>query len=156
EFAIRLALGGGRWRMIRQLLTENLLLALLGGAAGALLARWSLGLLIAFSADRVPRLNEIRLDVRSLGFTLLVSRLTGLLFCLAPSWQTTKPDLNVALKDSGRGSADGAKRNRLRSLLVVTEVALSMMLLIGAGLMIRSFAQMTRVNRGFQPERLLT
>jgi putative ABC transport system permease protein len=159
EIAIRLALGGNRWRMIRQLLTESLLLALAGGAVGVLLAVWILKLLIAFNADHVPRLSETRLDGWSLAFTLLVACLTGLLFGLAPAWQTTKPDmpsLNAALKDSGKGATGGTQRNRLRSLLVVTEVALSLMLLVGAGLMIRSFAQMTRVDRGFQPEHLLT
>jgi putative ABC transport system permease protein len=156
EIAIRLALGGSRWRMIRQLLTESMLLAFLGGAFGAMLAGWSLKLLIAFSADHIPRLSETRLDGRSLGFTMLVACLTGLLFGLAPAWQTTKPDLNVALKDSVGGAAGGLRRNRLRALLIIAEVALSMVLLIGAGLMIRSFAQMTRVDRGFRPENLLT
>jgi putative ABC transport system permease protein len=156
EIAIRLALGGSRWRMIRQLMTESLLLALAGGVVGVLLAIWSLKLLIAFNADHVPRLSETRLDGWSLVFTLFVACLTGLLFGLAPAWQTTKPDLNLALKDSGKGATGGAQRNRLRSLLVVTEVALSLMLLVGAGLMIRSFAEMTRVDRGFQPEHLLT
>jgi putative ABC transport system permease protein len=142
--------------MIRQLLTESMLLAFLGGAFGLLLAGWSLKLLIAFNADHVPRLGETRLDVWSLAFTTLIACLTGLLFGLAPAWQTTKPDLNVALKDGGRGATGGLHRNRLRAVLIVAEVALSMVLLIGAGLMIRSFAQMTRVDRGFQPEYLLT
>jgi putative ABC transport system permease protein len=156
EIAIRLALGGNRWRMIRQLLTESLLLALAGGVVGVLLAYWSLKLLIAFNADHVPRLSETRLDGWSLAFTLLVACLTGLLFGLAPAWQTTKPDLNVALKDSSRGATGGLQRSKLRNLLVVVEVALSMVLLIGAGLMIHSFAQMSRVDRGFEPEHLLT
>jgi predicted permease len=156
EIAIRLALGGSRWRIIRQLLTESLLLALAGGGLGALLAGWSLRLLIAFNTDHVPRLSETRLDSRSLAFTLLIACVTGLLFGLAPAWQTTKLDLNVALKDSSRGATDGLRRNRLRRLLVVTEVALSMVLLIGAGLMIRSFAQIAQINRGFQPDHLLT
>jgi putative ABC transport system permease protein len=156
EIAVRLALGGSRWRMVRQLLTESMLLAFLGGAFGVLLAGWSLKLLIAFNADHVPRLGETRLDVWSLAFTTLIACLTGLLFGLAPAWQTTKPDLNVALKDGGRGATGGLHRNRLRAVLIVAEVALSMVLLIGAGLMIRSFAQMTRVDRGFQPEYLLT
>jgi putative ABC transport system permease protein len=156
EIAVRLALGGSRWRMIRQLLTESMLLAFMGGALGLLLAGWSLKLLIAFNADHVPRLGETRLDVRSLAFTTLIACLTGLLFGLAPAWQTTKPDLNVALKDGGRSATGGLHRNRLRAVLIVAEVALSMVLLIGAGLMIRSFAQMTRVDRGFQPEHLLT
>ena len=156
EIAVRLALGGTRFRMIRQLLTESMLLALLGGAIGLLLASWSLKLLIAFNSDHVPRLSEIRLDGRSLAVTMLVACLTGLLFGLAPAWQTTKPDLNIALKNSGRGATDSLQRNRLRALLIVIEVALSMVLLIGAGLMIRSFAQMTRIDRGFQPDHLLT
>jgi putative ABC transport system permease protein len=156
EIAIRLALGGSRFRLIRQLITESLLLAIVGGGLGVLLASWSLKLLIAFNADHVPRLNETKLDGWSLGFTLLVACLTGLLFGLAPAWQTTKPDLNVALKDTGKGVTGGLQRNRLRSLLVVAEVAVSVVLLIAVGLMIRSFAQISRVDRGFQPERLLT
>ncbi|HKQ73179.1 MAG TPA: ABC transporter permease [Blastocatellia bacterium] len=158
EIAIRLALGGSRWRMIRQLLTESLLLALTGGVVGAALAHWSLGLLIRLNAGYVPRLGEVRpvlLDGWSLAFTMLVACLTGLLFGLAPAWQSTKPDLNVALKDSGRGATDSLRRSRLRAALIVSEIALSMVLLIGTGLMIRSFAQMTRVDRGFQPDRLL-
>jgi putative ABC transport system permease protein len=156
EIAIRLALGGSRWRMIRQLLTESMSLAFLGASIGLLLAGWSLKLLIAFNADHIPRLSETRLDGQSLAFTMLVACLTGLIFGLAPAWQTTKPDLNVALKDGGGGATGGLRRNRLRDMLIVTEVALSMILLIGAGLMIRSFAQMTRVDRGFQPDHLLT
>jgi putative ABC transport system permease protein len=156
EIAVRLALGGTRFRMIRQLLTESMFLALLGSALGLLLASWSLKLLIAFNADHVPRLSETRLDGRSLAFTMVVACLTGLLFGLAPAWQTTKPDLNAALKNSGRGATDSWQRNRLRALLIVIEVALSVVLLIGAGLMIRSFAQLTRIDRGFQPEHLLT
>jgi putative ABC transport system permease protein len=128
EIAIRLALGGGRRRMIRQLLTESLSLAFLGAAFGVLLAGLSLKLLIAFNADHVPRLSETRLDGRSLAFTILVACLTGLLFGLAPAWQTTKPDLNVALKDGGGGATDGLRRARLRALLIVAEVALSMVL----------------------------
>jgi putative ABC transport system permease protein len=156
EIAIRLALGGSRLRLIRQLLSENLLLALAGGALGVLLAFWSLNLLIAFNADHIPRLSGIRLDGWSLVFTLLVACVSGLLFGLAPAWQATKPNLNVALKDSGRGMTEGLHRSKLRSLLVVTEVALSMVLLIVAGLMTRSFAQLTQADRGFQADRLLT
>jgi putative ABC transport system permease protein len=159
EIAIRLALGGSRRRMIRQLLTESLILALAGGVTGSLLAHWSLGLLIRFNAGYVPRLGEVRpvlLDGWSLSFTILVACLTGLLFGLAPAWQTTKPDLNVALRDSGRGATDSLQRSRLRAMLIVSEIALSVLLLIGTGLMIRSFAQMTHVDRGFQPDHLLT
>jgi putative ABC transport system permease protein len=156
EIAIRLALGGSRWRLLRQLLTESTLLALAGGALGALLAHWSLKLLIAFNADHVPRLSETRLDGRSLGFTLLATALTGLLCGLAPALQTTRPDLQLALKEGGQSMSGGLQRSRLRNLLVVAEIALSMVLLSGAGLMLRSFAQMTRVDRGFAPEHLLT
>ena len=156
EIAVRLALGAGRVRMIRQLLTESLLLATAGGAVGVLLAVWSLKLLIAFNADVIPRLSETRLDGRSLAFTLAVTCVTSLLFGIAPAWQMTKPDLTVALKDSGKGATAGLQRSRLRGLLVVAEVALSMMLLVGTGLMIRSFAQLTNVDRGFAPEHLLT
>jgi putative ABC transport system permease protein len=156
EIAVRLALGGTRLRMIRQLLTESLLLAFMGGALGLLLAGWSLKLLIAFNADHIPRLSEINLDGRSLAFTTLVACLTGALFGLAPAWQATKQDLNAALKDGARGPTDSLRRNRLRALLIIAEVALSMVLLIGAGLALRSFAQMTSLDRGFQPEHLLT
>jgi putative ABC transport system permease protein len=156
EIAVRLALGGTRFRVIRQLLTESMLLAFLGGVFGLLLAVWSLKLLIAFNSDHVPRLSETTVDGRSLAFTTLVAFLTGLLFGLAPAWQTTKQDLNAALKDSGGGAPDSLHRNRLRALLIVAEVALSMVLLIGAGLTLRSFAQMTSIDRGFQPEHLLT
>jgi putative ABC transport system permease protein len=156
EIAVRLALGGTRFRMIRQLLTESMLLAFLGGAFGLLLAGWSLKLLIAFNADHIPRLSEAKLDGPSLAFTMLVACLTGLLFGLAPAWQTTKQDLNAALKDGGGGATGGLSGARLRALLIVVEVALSMVLLIGAGLMIRSFAQITSIDRGFRPEHLLT
>ena len=156
EIAIRLALGGGRWRLMRQLLTESLLLALLGGVLGVLLASLSLKVLIAFNVDYVPRLNETRLDGWSIGFTLVISCLTGLLFGLAPAWQSTRPDANTALKESGKGATAGFERSRLRNLLVVAEVALSLILLVAVSLMLRSFGQMMRVNRGFEPERLVT
>jgi putative ABC transport system permease protein len=113
-------------------------------------------MLIAFNADYVPRLSETRLDGWSVGFTLLIACLTSLFFGLAPAWQTTKPDLNAALKDAGRGATGGLQRSRLRNLLVIVEVALSLILLVAVGLMLRSFEQMTRVNRGFEPQHLLT
>ena len=159
EIAIRLALGGSRWRVMRQLLAESVLLALSGGTLGVLLANLSLKLLVAFNADHVPRLAETKLDGWSLAFTLIVSGATGLLFGLAPAWQTTRPDLTTALKEGGGATAatvSGLSRNRLRSLLVVVEIALSLVLLIGAGLMLRSFVNLMRIDRGFQTDHLLT
>ena len=156
EMALRLALGSSRWRLMRQLLTESVLLALAGGGLGLLLASWSLRLLIAFNADHVPRLSEARLDAWSLLFTVLVACLTGLLFGLTPAWQMTRLDLHAALKDGGKGTTQGLQSSRVRSLLVVSEVAISTVLLIGAGLMLRSFAEMTKVDRGFEPQHLLT
>ncbi|HWQ35498.1 MAG TPA: ABC transporter permease [Blastocatellia bacterium] len=155
EIVIRLALGAGRWPVVRQLLAENLLLALAGGALGCLLAWWGLSLLIATSAAQVPRLQTVRLDARALGFTLLVSLLTTLLCGLAPALQVTKPDLQQALKEGGRSAVEGASRNRLRSLLIVAEVALALALLAGAGLMLKSFVRLVTINRGFQTDHLL-
>jgi putative ABC transport system permease protein len=156
EIAIRLALGGGRWRLIRQLLTESLLLALIGGGLGILFALWGLNLLIRFNADYVARLNEAALDGSVLAFTLLISVVTGLLFGLLPALQSTRSGLNVALKDSGRGLAEGLHRSRLRSTLIASEVALSVVLLVAAGLMLRSFVNMLEVDRGFRRDHLLT
>ncbi len=155
EIVIRLALGAGRWRVVRQLLAENFLLALAGGVVGWLLAWWGLELLIATSSAQVPRLQTVRLDWRALVFTLLASLLTSLLCGLAPALQTTRPDLNQALKEGGKSATAGAARNRLRSALVVAEVALSLTLLIGAGLMLNSFVRLVTINRGFQTDRLL-
>ncbi len=155
EIVIRLALGASRWQVVRQLLTENFLLAIAGGIVGCLLAWWGLELLIATSSAQVPRLQTVRLDAWALGFTLLVSLLTSLLCGLAPAWQTTRPDLNQALKEDGKAATAGVARNRLRSALVVAEVALSLTLLIGAGLMLNSFVRLVTINRGFQTDRLL-
>jgi predicted permease len=155
EIVIRLALGAGRRRVVRQLLAENFLLALVGGVVGWLLAWWGLGLLIATSSAQVPRLQTVRLDWRALGFTLLASLLASLLCGLAPALQTTRPDLNQALKEGGKSATASAAHNRLRSALVVTEVALSLTLLIGAGLMLNSFVRLVTIDRGFQTDRLL-
>jgi putative ABC transport system permease protein len=156
EIAIRAALGAGRARIIRQLLVESLLLAVIGGALGLLLASWGLSLLPVLGSEKIPRLQEIALDRWVLGFTLLMSLLTGIVFGLAPALQAIKFDLQMALKEAGRTSALPKGRSRLRSILVVAEVALSLMLLVGAGLLIQSFWRLQQVDVGFRTERLLT
>lgn len=155
EIVVRLALGASRWRIVRQLLTESTLLAVAGGLLGLALAFVALKLLVAISADQVPRLKEVRLDSGALFFTLLVSLVTSVFCGLALAFQATKSELNVGLKEGGRSAMAGLGRNRLRSFLVVSEVALSLILLIGAGLMLNSFARMVTVDRGFQKDHLL-
>jgi len=156
EIAIRTALGAGRVRIIRQLLTESLLLALMGGGVGLLIAFWGLDLLLAFSPSDLPRLDQITMDRRVLGFTLVVSLLTGLIFGLVPALQASRPDLTESLKEGGRGSSGGLQGKRIRSGLVVFEVATALVLLICAGLMIKSFMNLQDVRLGFNPDRLLT
>lgn len=156
EIAIRLAIGASRRRIVRQLLTESLLLALAGGALGVLLAVWGLDLLVSMSPRDIPRIDEIRIDRAVLGFTLGVSVLTALLFGLFPAWQSSRPDLNDSLKEGGRDSRSGARGRRIRSALVVAEIALSLVLLVGAGLMVRSFMRVQDLNLGFKPDHLLT
>ncbi len=155
EIAIRTALGASRVRVVKQLLTESLMLALAGGAFGLLLALWGVALMTRLLPRDFPRLGEINLDWRVVGFTLLASVLTGILFGLAPALQISKTDVQETLKESGRGSS-GSRGHRLRSLLIVGEVALSVVLLVGAGLLFRSFLQLQTVNTGFTPQQVLT
>jgi len=156
EMAIRTALGASRARIVRQLLTESLLLALLGGALGLVLAFAILNLLVAVAPQEIPRLNAIAIDGWVLGFTLLISALTGVVFGLAPALQASKLDLNIALKDGGARMAGHVSRHRLRSVLVIVEVSLALVLLIGAGLLVKSFTRLRETSLGFNPDRVLT
>jgi putative ABC transport system permease protein len=155
EMAIRGALGASRSRVVRLLLTESVLLAIVGGAVGLLLAIWSLDLLVSLKPANLPRIAEIGVNRTVFFFTAAVSVLTGVLFGLAPAWQVSKTDLNEGLKEGGRGS-DAPGRHRIRALLVISEVALSIVLLIGAGLMIRSFVRLLAVDPGFKADHVLT
>jgi predicted permease len=154
ELAIRAAVGATRRLLIQQLLIESALLALLGGALGLLLAFWAIEPLVALDPGYLPRLGEINIDRRVLGFTLAVSVLTGVVFGLAPAWRASKPDLNATLKEGGRSSAPG--RLSTRSLLLISEVALALVLLIGAGLLVNSFLRLLRVDPGFDHHNVLT
>jgi len=156
EIAIRTALGAGRLRIVRQLLTESMLLSFVGGALGLALAWGLVRLLVAASPEQLPRVQEIALDLRVLLFTLGVSLLTGLLFGLAPALAATRHSLGHFLKEAGRGGAEGLAHNRLRGVLVVTEVAFSLVLLVCAGLLGRSFVRMLEVNPGFRPDHMVT
>ncbi len=156
EMAIRAAMGASRARVIRQLLTESVLLSLLGGAVGLLLAVWWADLLIALGKDDIPRAVHVGIDWRVLGFTLGVSLLTGLIFGLAPAFHSSKSELVDSLKEGGRGTSEGARRNKVRSVLVVTELAIAVVLLVGAGLLIQSLWRLQKVNSGLRPENVLT
>jgi putative ABC transport system permease protein len=156
EIAIRSALGAKRWRIVRQMLTESLILSSIGGALGVLVAMWCVELLITFGGQDIPRAAEIKVDFVVLAFTFGVACLTGILFGIVPALQVSKPNLNETLKEGGRGGSEGAKRNRTRSLLIVAESALAVVLLIGAGLLIKSFIKLQNVQPGFRAENVLT
>jgi putative ABC transport system permease protein len=155
EIAIRTALGASRLRIVRQLLTESVMLSLCGGALGLFLAWSGVDFLTRLLPKDFPRLQDINLDMRVLGFTLVVSLITGVVFGFAPAWQVSHTDVNESLKDSVRGSSGGTG-NKLRSVFVVAEVALSLVLLVGAGLLFRTFVQLQSVKAGFDPQRVLT
>jgi putative ABC transport system permease protein len=156
EIAVRTALGARRVRLVRQMLTESLVIAVLGGATGFLVATWGVETLLALGPKELPRLHMVGLDWRTFAFTLTTAALTGLLFGLAPALHLSKVNLNETLKEGGRGSSGGLRHQRLRGFLVIAEVSLAFVLLIGAGLLMRTFYNLQRVDPGFNPERVLT
>ena len=156
EIAIRLAMGATRGRLIRQVLTESVLISLIGGALGMLVALWGTHALISLNPQGIPRANEIGVDRNVLLFALAASVAAGILFGLVPALQSSKANVNETLKESGKSSSGTARGHRLRSALVVAQIAGSFVLLVFAGLLIKSFAQLQRVNVGFNQQQLLT
>ena len=156
ELAVRVAMGAGRGRLLRQLLTESVVLAVAGGAAGLLIAYWATTALVAARPADLPRLDEVGLNGTVMLFTLGISLLTGIAFGLLPALQATSGRLTGALREGGRGGGQGRGAHRVRSILVVAEMALSVILLMGAGLLIRSFVEMTRVTPGFVAEQAMS
>jgi putative ABC transport system permease protein len=156
EMALRSALGASRLRVIRQLLTESSLLAFGGAAAGLALAYWLLRLLVALSPQGTPGLDQIAVDRYVLAFTVSIAAVTGIIFGLAPALQLSKLDLNHSLKDTGKGTPGGMRGGRLRGALVVAETALALLLLIGSGLLMKSFILLQRVDPGFNPDHVVT
>jgi len=155
EIAIRTALGGTRARLLRQLVTESLTLAMAGGVLGVIIAARGINLLKLILPDNFPRTTDIHMDGPTLFFTALASVATGLLFGLAPAFQGSRADVSESLKEGARGT-EGSSRNRLRNVLIISEVALAVILLIGTGLMLRSFVRLQQVEPGFKPDHLLT
>jgi len=156
EVAIRAAMGANRARVVRQLLTESLLLAAFGGALGLLLAGWGIDSLLALAPADTPGIDSVGLNTQVLGFTLLVTVATGLLFGLVPALGMSKPDLNASLKESSRGSTEGLRSYRLRGFLVAAEFSLAFVLVIGAGLMVKTLVQLGHFSLGFNPDHVLT
>jgi putative ABC transport system permease protein len=160
EIAVRLALGAGRWLVVRQLIVESVLVSVLGGLAALLLAVWDLNLtqntLPPFILQHIPGLKHLQADWRVLVFTIVVALLAGILAAVAPALHVSRPDLNEALKESARGGAASPARHRLRSLLVVTEIALALVLLVSAGLMVRGFRNLANEEMGFDRRHVLT
>ena len=156
EISIRTALGASRGRIIRRLLTESLLLAIAGGVFGTLCAFWGVSALVQFAPENLPRVDQIRIDGVVLLWTAVVSLLTGLAFGLVPAWQGSRLNLNEVLRDGSRSSTESAGRRRGRSVLVIAELALAVMLLTGAGLLIKSLWRLQKVDLGINPERVLT
>jgi putative ABC transport system permease protein len=156
EFAIRASLGAARWRLIRQLLAESALLAFAGGAAGILLANLGISALVGIGSQVVPLLYSVQISLPVLGFTILVSILSGIFFGMMPALQVSHIDLNEALKEGGRSGGAGARHRRIRNILVAVEVALAIILLSGAGLLIQSVARLYRVETGLNPKNVVT
>src|SRR3954452_7862076 len=151
EMAVRTALGAGRGRLVRQLLTENVLLSLLGAGFGLLLAEWGVALLVGLKPEGIPRLDNVRVDASVIFFTIAIGVVTGILFGLVPALTATRT-LSSTLKESGRGAVTGRGSSRVRGVLVVAELALAVMLLAGAGLLMRSFMKLQAVDPGFRPD----
>ena len=156
EMALRMAMGAGRFRMVRQMLTEALVLSFISGVAGVLAAKWTLSFIIHFVPPSVPRLAEVGVDRTVLVFALLISLFTGIVFGLAPAFQTMKADMTTAIREGAQGSGYSAKTFRLRSLLIVSELALAVVLMVGAGLLLRTFWGLLQENPGFNPSRVVT
>ena len=156
EMAVRTALGAGRGRLVRQLLTESVMLSVAGGGLGLLLAFWGVDMLIALQPQGVPRLDNVRIDPTVVAFTLGLGVLTGIVFGVVPALQTTRGGLAASLKEAGRGALTNRSGSRVRSALVVSEIALAVLLLAGAGLLIRSFTRLASVDPGFRMEQALT